>query len=44
MGSRIGAQPLRFLDHLIEDTQPGAVLGGSGVLVNVPRPGPFAFQ
>ena len=40
----IAATPLRFLDYLIEDTQPGAVLGGSGVLVNVPRPGRFAFH
>jgi hypothetical protein len=38
------ATPLRFLDYLIEDTQPGAVLGGAGVLVNVPRPGRFAFH
>jgi hypothetical protein len=28
----------------MEDTQPGAVLGGSGVLVNMPRPGRFAFH
>jgi hypothetical protein len=40
----IAATPLRFLDYLIEETQPGAVLGGSGVLVNVPRPGRFAFH
>jgi hypothetical protein len=38
------ATPLRFLDYLIEETQPGAVLGGSGVLVNVPRPGRFALH
>ncbi len=38
------ATPLRFLDYLIEHTQPGAVLGGSGVLVNVPTPGRFAFH
>jgi hypothetical protein len=40
----VAATPLRFLDYLIEDTQPGAVLGGSGVLVNVPRPGRFALH
>lgn len=40
----VAATPLRFLDYLIEDTQPGAVLGGSGVLVNVPRPGRFAVH
>jgi hypothetical protein len=38
------ATPLRFLDYLIEETQPGAVLGGSGVLVNVPRPGRLALH
>jgi hypothetical protein len=38
------ATPLRFLDYLIEETQPGAVLGGHGVLVNVPRPGHFALH
>jgi hypothetical protein len=40
----VAATPLRFLDYLIEDTQPGAVLGGAGVLVNVPRPGRFALH
>src|SRR6185503_13792998 len=40
----VAATPLRFLDYLIEDTQPGAVLGGSGVLVNVPRPDRFALH
>jgi hypothetical protein len=38
------ATPLRFLDYLIEETQPGAVLGGAGVLVNVPSPGRFALH
>jgi hypothetical protein len=38
------AMPLRFLDYLIEETQPGAVVGGPGVLVNVPRPGRFALH
>ena len=36
--------PLRFLDYLIEETQPAAVVGGSGILVNVPRPGRFALH
>ena len=40
----VAATPLRFLDYLIEETQPGAVVGGSGVLVNVPRPGRFALH
>jgi hypothetical protein len=38
------ATPLRFLDYLIEETQPAVVLGGAGVLVNVPRPGRFALH
>jgi len=38
------ATPLRFLDYLIEETQPGAVVAGSGVLVNVPRPGRYALH
>ena len=40
----VAAAPLRFLDYLIEETQPAAVLGGAGVLVNVPRPGRFALH
>jgi hypothetical protein len=43
-GLGAAATPLRFLDYLIEETQPGAVLGGSGVLVNVPRAGRFALH
>lgn len=38
------AMPLRFLDYLIEETQPGAIVGGQGTLVNVPRPGRFALH
>jgi len=38
------ATPLRFLDYLIEETQPGAALGGSGAWVNVPRAGRFALH
>lgn len=40
----VAATPLRFLDYLIEEAQPGAVMGGTGVLVNVPRPGRFALH
>lgn len=40
----VAATPLRSLDYVIEDAQPGAVMGGSGVLVNVPRPGRFALH
>jgi hypothetical protein len=38
------AMPLRFLDYLIEETQPAVVVGGSGILANVPRPGRFALH
>ncbi len=38
------AQPLRFLDYLIEDPLPAAVIGGDGVLVNVPQPARFALH
>ncbi len=38
------AQPLRFLDFLMEDSIQAAVIGGDGVLVNVPRPARFAWH
>lgn len=38
------AQPLRFLDYLVEETMPAVVVGGSGVLVNVPTPARFALH
>lgn len=38
------AIPLRFLDYLIEESQPGAVIGGQGALVRIPRAGRFAFH
>lgn len=38
------ATPLRYLDYLIEESEPAAVVGGRGVLVNVPRPGRFALH
>lgn len=38
------AQPLRFLDYLIEDPIPAAVVGGAGVLVNVPQPARYALH
>jgi hypothetical protein len=38
------AQPLPDLDYLIEEAQPAAVVGGSGVLVQVPTPGRFALH
>ncbi len=36
------AQPMRFLDYLIHQTESSVVLHGSGVMVNVPTPERFA--
>ena len=38
------AAPLRFLDYILEKTQPAAVIDGGGVLVNVPHPARFAVH
>lgn len=38
------AAPLRFLDYLLEDLQPAAVIDGGGILVNVPHAGRFAVH
>lgn len=38
------AAPLRFLDYLLEDAQPAAVIDGGGVLVNVPHAARFAVH
>ena len=38
------AQPLRFLDFLIHDAQPAAMLHGSGVYINVPEPQRYAIH
>ncbi len=38
------AEPLRFLDYLLEDTQPAAVPVRQGVLVQVPSPARFALH
>ncbi len=38
------AQPVRFLNFLIQNHQRGAVVNGGGILVNVPEPARFAFQ
>lgn len=38
------AQPIRFLDYLLEDTQKAVLLGKDGVLVNVPTPSRFALH
>lgn len=39
-----GAQPLRFLDFLIYDEVPAALLHDAGVLVNVPSPARYAIH
>lgn len=38
------AEPLRFLDYLIEATQQAVVVASRGILVNVPSPGRYAFH
>lgn len=40
----IAAQPLYGLDFLIDDAVDATVIGGSGIRVNVPSPGRFAFH
>jgi len=40
----VAAHPLRFLDYLIENPAQAAIVGGSGLLVNVPDPARFAFH
>lgn len=38
------AEPVRFLDYLLEDVQPAVLLYKHGVLINVPAPARFAFH
>ena len=38
------AEPIRFLDYLLEDVQPAVLLYKHGVLINVPAPARFAFH
>ena len=38
------AQPLPFLDFLLEDTGRGIIINGGGILVNVPAPARFALH
>ena len=38
------AEPLRFLDYLLEDVQPAVVVARAGVLVNVPSPARYALH
>ncbi|RMI17084.1 hypothetical protein EBE87_24190 [Pseudoroseomonas wenyumeiae] len=39
-----GAEPLRYLDYLIYEEQPAALLFGAGILVNVPSPARFVWH
>ena len=41
---KTAAQPLRFLDYLLEETQPAVLVGNAGVLVQVPHPARFALH
>lgn len=41
---RVAAQPLKFLDYLLESAVQGAVITSGGVLVNVPNPARYAFH
>lgn len=43
-GLKAFAEPIRFLDYLLEDIQPAVLLHKHGVLINVPAPARFAFH
>lgn len=38
------AEPVRFLDYLLEMTEPAVIVARSGILVNVPAPARFALH
>jgi hypothetical protein len=38
------AEPLRFIDYLMDDIQAAVLLYKHGILINVPAPGRFAFH
>ena len=38
------AEPLRFLDYLLHDTQPAVIVARAGILVNVPSPARYALH
>ncbi len=40
----VSAQPLRLLEYLLDDTVQAVVVGGDGVLVNVPDPARYALH
>ncbi len=41
---KASAEPVRFLDYLLEDTQPAAIAFGEGILMNIPSPARFALH
>ena len=41
---KAAAQPLPYLDYLIEGFERGAVVDGGGILVNIPSPARFGFH
>ena len=43
-GLNAAAEPVRYLDYLIEDSQPAAVPAGAGLLIRVPTPARFALH
>ncbi len=40
----VHAEPVRFLDYLLADSQPAVVVARAGILVNVPSPARFALH
>ncbi len=38
------AEPLRFLDYLLDDTQPAVIVARAGILANVPSPARYALH
>lgn len=38
------AEPLRFLDYLLEDTQPAVLVARAGILLNTPSPARYALH
>lgn len=38
------AEPLRFLDYLLDDTQPAVIVARAGIRVNVPAPARYALH
>lgn len=38
------AEPLRFLDYLLDDVQPAVIVARAGIIVNVPSPARYALH